>query len=377
MRVKDWLICGLAALCIAAYLIWIPPYVEQGLTKDPYSEWVMPEDEGYTGILTVWHIVGFKPYAGSGGEWLKTRAKELEKQHYGVYVEVLSMSIEDCEARLARGETADIYSFPLGWGYAERFLPLEKSFSGLKAGLLETGMQQGVQYAVPFMMSGYTLLVNTKLAQSRQVALPETAVDAQWLNDAAKKLTYETGKNRKTQYEGLSGSAVAAVLLGAMVPISDYSVFQAQRAGMAVIELRAAGDLARAQTAAKGFAFEALPLYNYTDLVQYLGIARGIDARKLPYAYEFLELAVAEKAQTALSLLGAFPVTDAELSYEQEIVQQTYELLKNPVIPNAFLYQRYKSALLDAANRALNGDEAAKTDFLGRVEELVNGNEIK
>jgi hypothetical protein len=111
--------------------------------------------------------------------------------------------------------------------------------------------------------------------------------------------------------------------------------------------------------------------------VQYLGIARGIDVRKLPYAYEYLQIAVEEKAQEALSTLRAFPVTDAELSYEQAIVQQTYELLKDPVIPNAFLYQRYKSALLDTANRALNGDEAAKTDFLGRVEELVNGKEIK
>ncbi|HMM31532.1 MAG TPA: hypothetical protein PKB13_07115 [Clostridia bacterium] len=377
MRVKDWLICGLAAIFIAAYLIWIPPYIEQGLLQDPYSEWVMPEDEGYTGILTVWHIVGFKPYAGSSGEWLKARAKALEKQHYGIYVEVLSMSLEDCEARLARGETADIYSFPLGWGYAERFLPLERSFSGLKAGLLETGMQEGVQYAVPFMLSGYALLVNTKLAQARQVTLPEVAVDAQWLNDAAKKLTYETGKNRKVNYEGLTGSAVVAMLLGAAVTVGDYTVFQAQRAGMAVAELRAAGDLTRAQTAAKGFAFEALPLNNYTDLVQYLGIARGIDARKLPYAYEYLQIAVEEKAQEALRMLGAFPVTDAELSYEQAIVQQTYELLKDPVIPNAFLYQRYKSALLDTANRALNGDEAAKTDFLGRVEELVNGKEIK
>ncbi|MEN6471763.1 MAG: hypothetical protein ABFC62_09885 [Clostridiaceae bacterium] len=378
MKLKDWLICVAAALCIAAYLVAMPRYIDRGISADPYREWIMPDKEGYTGILSVWHIVGFKPYAGSGGEWLIARAKQLERKHYGVYVEVLSMSVEECEARLARGENADIYSFPLGWGYAERFLPLQREFNGLKVGLHETGMQDGVLYAVPFMASGYALLINTRLAQDRKVILPEEGVSAAWLNDAAEKLTYETGRNRKTKYQGLSGNAVAAALLGANVPAADYTVFQAQRAGLAVAELRAAGDLTRAQSAGKGFTFEALSLYRYTDLVQYLGVARGIDESKLPYAYEFLELALGEKAQTELQLLCVFPVMELEgMHYEPAIVQKTYELLKDPVVPNAFLYQRYKDALKDAANRALNGDEAGKTELLARLEELVNGREIK
>ncbi|HWS28947.1 MAG TPA: hypothetical protein VN512_02410 [Clostridia bacterium] len=377
MRLKDRLICIAVALCIAAYLIWMPPYIDRGLKADPYSQWVMPEEEGYTGILTVWHIVGFKPYTGSGGDWLKDRAKEFEKRHTGVYIEVFSMDAEECEARFLRGESADIYSFPLGWGYAEQFLPLDSRFSGLMSGLLETGEQDGVLYAVPFMVSGYTLMTNTRLLQERQVILPEE-VTPEWLNVAAAKLTYETGTRKKVKYDGLSGSPVASKLAGAAVPVADYSVFKSQRAGMAVTDLRAAGDLTRLQSTDKGFAFDALPVYNYTDLVQYLGIARGIDERKLAYAYEFLEIALSEKAQATLMSLCVFPVKELpEVSYEPAVVQKVYERMGTPVVPNAFLYQRYKDALLDAANRALNGDEAGNLDFFARVEELVNGRKIK
>lgn len=378
MRLKDWLICSAVALCVAAYLVFMPPYIESGLKQDPYSEWVMPEDEGYTGIITVWHIVEFRPYAGSVGTWLSERGKELEKKHYGVYVEVLAMSAAECEARFARGESADMYSFPMGWGYAERFIPLEQGFSGLKEGLAETGMQEGTTYAVPFLMSGYTLLSNTRLLQEKKLMLPDSGINAAWLNEAATTLTYETGRSKKTKYQGLSGSAVAAALFGAAVPVADYSVFQAQRAGLAVAELRAAGDMTRLQGAGKGFAFEEAPLFNYTDLVQYLGVARGIDERKLPYAYGFLELALSQKAQKSLSPLGAFPVTEVpDLSYEIPIVAKVYALLKEPVVPNAFLYQRYKDALLEAASRTLLGEEAGKRELLARLKELVNGKEIK
>jgi len=377
MRLKDRLICIAVAVCITAYLIWMPPYIDRGLKADPYSQWVMPDEEGYTGILTVWHIVGFKPYTGSGGDWLKDCAKDFEKKHYGVYIEVLSMDVSECEARFLRGESADIYSFPLGWGYAEQFSPLVNRFSGFKGGLLETGKQDGVLYAIPFMASGYTLLTNTRLLQERKVTLPEE-VSSDWLNEAAKKLTYETGKRKKVKYEGLSGSPVAAVLMGAAVPVADFNIFKSQRAGMAVTDLRAAGDMARLLSAGKGFTFDTQPVNNYTDLVQYLGIARGINMRKLEYAYEFLEIAISEEAQASLLPLGVFPVRELpEVMFEPAAVQSVYERMRTPVVPNAFLYQRYKDALLDAANRALNGDEAGRVDFFARIEELVNSREIK
>ncbi len=377
MRLKDWLICIVVALGVFAYLFFMPPYIGSGLQEDPYAGWVMPEKDGYTGILTVWHVVRFRPYSGSGGDWLKERAKEFEKKHYGVYVEVLSMTEEECAARFLRGETADLYSFPLGWGYAERFFPLEEQFPSLRERLLATGAQEGVQYAVPFLMSGYALVLNTRLAQERAVQTPESGVDAEWLNASAKKLTYEYGR-KKAKMEGLSGSAVVSALLGARVPVADYELFKAQRAGMAVAELRMAGDLTRAQSGKNGFAFEAFSLFNYTDLVQYLGVARGIDERKLPYAVEFIGISLTEKAQRSLLSLNAFPVTETnDLSYEPPLVQETYEKLKNPVVPNAFLYERYKTALFDAASRALNDDEAGKIDFAARVTELVNGAEIK
>ena len=39
--------------------------------------------ESYQGIISLWHIVGFKSYQGSMGAWLEKAAAALEKKHKG------------------------------------------------------------------------------------------------------------------------------------------------------------------------------------------------------------------------------------------------------------------------------------------------------
>lgn len=74
MSTKRRIISLIMATAMVLYVIFIPQYLQDQLERDPYREWISPNDEPYSGIINVWHIVGFKPYLGSVGSWLKNRA---------------------------------------------------------------------------------------------------------------------------------------------------------------------------------------------------------------------------------------------------------------------------------------------------------------
>lgn len=370
MKRREWILCGFATILVAAYLFWMPGYLageREELTLQNQRE----NPETFSGVISLWHIVGFKPYQGSMGAWLSDRAAAFEKKHFGVFINVTAMTPEECEERLQRGERADAYSFPMGWGYAERFAPLPEVKGELLPALAPTGRQGGAAYAVPYAMSGYFLLVNSRLEQEKGVSLPEEAW-REGLQSAVDALTYTYGKKEKQRY-GLSGDPLQAALLGLKCKLAPYDSFKSEDAAMALSDIRAVGDLERLQGAGKGFTFRAWPVGNYTDLVQYLAIARDTEEAKLPYIQAYFELILRADHQATLLELGLLPVTvpKEEKQAGQAAVAALQGALAEPRVPNAFLYQRYQDALADLAQRVLAGDAAAETDLAGRMKELL------
>lgn len=367
---------GLGALLVAAYLIFMPGY----LLRQP-RDWTLKKQqenqETFSGIITLWHIVDFKPYAGSLGTWLSDRAASFEKRHFGVFINVTAMTVEECAARMERGERADIYSFPMGWGYMERFAALPALETALKPALEGTGSQAGTAYGVPYAMSGYFLLVNSRLEQEKGVSLPEEGWQA-GLQAAADALTFTYGK-RNTQQYGLAGEPVLAALLGYTGELAPYSSFSSEEAAMALTDARAAGDLERQQSGGKGFTFRAMPLEGYTDLVQYLGIAQDTAAEKLPYIQDYFNIVLEEESQEKLLELGLLPAVELALEPGKlsGVPEQLAAALQDPKVPNAFLYQRYQDALDSLAQRALAGDEKAREELAERMKELVDGAQIQ
>ena len=78
MHVKHWISKLVVSLMIVAYLFFMPEYLDEALEMQTYDEKFSTEEEAYTGILTVWHVVGFKPYSGSMGTTLASIAKDVE-----------------------------------------------------------------------------------------------------------------------------------------------------------------------------------------------------------------------------------------------------------------------------------------------------------
>jgi len=317
--------------------------------------------EGYRGIIDVWHIAGFRPYQGSLGGWLSKRAEKLEKQHDGVYFEVLSMSVEESEMRIARGERPDVFSFPSGWAYAEQLEELQGFSEPLRGGLAESGVSEGRCFSRPYAVSGYLLLTNDRRLQERGMQ-SSGALEALRRGELT-----------------LAGNAAQALHAGATGEAAPEEAFKEGDADAGYFDARFAGDAKRRLNDGRGFVFGAVAATANTDLVQYLGVARGISAEARPYAEEFIALALESEPQEALYELGLVPArADAgEYGGDEAHIKLLCEELKAPVVPNAFLYKAYRDALQKSAAAALAGEESAKKDFRLRWIELVDGGGIK
>jgi len=93
----------IAAVLLAAvllFMIYLPKCAGKMLERDQYREWLEPEEEEFSGVINVWHVVRFKPYMGSVGAWLKKIADRAERRHFDVYFEVESISETEAESRL-------------------------------------------------------------------------------------------------------------------------------------------------------------------------------------------------------------------------------------------------------------------------------------
>ena len=91
MRAREWVPRLIATVLIAAYLLFMPAYLNDALKERTYDEKFSPTEEPYTGIISVWHIVGFKPYSGSMCTALAAIAKGIERRHHGVFFDVIAM----------------------------------------------------------------------------------------------------------------------------------------------------------------------------------------------------------------------------------------------------------------------------------------------
>ncbi len=360
MNKKQVILSLIMTALISAFMIVSPRYI--AMSRTPLTQHrENTVSEGYQGIITVWHIVGFKPYQGSLGTWMSNAAAQLEKYHRGVYLQVDSIDMEEYEARIARGEQPDVFSFPLGCMYAEQLCELELELPELKGNTKEAGYREGRLYAVPYTASGYLLLHNQRLMQ-------EQGTDAQGMTEMLKSGAVPA-----------AGDPVQACIFGVMGEMLVQEDFIEERAVSAFVDVRAAGDLERKVQSGKGFPFEVLPCGNYTDLVQLIGANANIKPEKLPYVYELIELCLNTDEQQQLAEIGLMPLL-AEMQTEKmdtEAINMLFEELENIAVPNSFLYKTYREQLRISAAEAMRGSVSAKKDMELRLRELVRGAVIK
>ncbi|MDO4567474.1 MAG: hypothetical protein Q4B99_00795 [Clostridia bacterium] len=368
LRIIAWVI---ATAALAAYVVLAPSIIERGMRFGEYGERFRREREPYSGEITVWHIVSFRPYLGSAGNWLSKRAAEVEKAHFGVYFNVTAMSIEECALKLENGECADVYSFPSGWCAHAALHALDVELpERMSQDMAALGQAEGEQYAVPLFYSVYSLLVNARIASEKGVGLPSDAVTRAFVSEACDKLDFSLKSGR---VYGMAGNAVVAALYGAHGDIAGVRAFRDGDASMAVADMRFVGDMDRFNKSGKGFEFALYPLSAYTDLVQFIGVNADVEAAKLPYCFELIELAVSDGAQLALAQIGLFgSVTPEDATvYEQEHVQLAFDAAHGVSMANTFEHYRRRDEISRLAARALAGGEDDSAALADALEELV------
>lgn len=362
MSKKDYVIYGLVTLLLAAFLSISPEYFQSSRTPvtQQYQE---AEAEGYQGIISFWHVVEFKPYRGSLGSWVSDVAKKYEKQHSGVFFEVESITLEECEARIARGERADVYSFPIGWAYPEDLRTVDiGELPALKGNLQQCGMYDGKLYAYPYAASGYLLTANQRLMQELDIS------DGEMLKEGILQ-----GKIP------VAGNAVALAVYGGQGGLLTEEDYLKEKAVVLFGDARAAGDMGRKVQQGKGFPYMTYSFSNYSDLVQCIGVDDTTEDEKLPCIAEFIRLVYAEENQHKLNDLGlACAIETAEKAKaESDGEELLFEQLENIAAPNAFLFKTYRDQLQLSAEAAAAGDSGGKKDFDLRIIELVKGADIK
>ena len=270
---------------ILLLIVFLPKYVGTLLERPGYIDWLRPSREQFRGTLTVWHVVRFRPYLGSIGAWMKKYASAMEKRHFGVYLNVESMTEEDAAVRLASGEMPDVISFPPGFITPEALMPLSIDVN---------------------------INVNGGVYGERLLALPYAA--------SCRLILYYPG--RITQDEITNDIMIAGQ--------HSCDEFKEEKAPCCIADARQAGDMARLVSSNKAQHFEAFPFEDSTKLVQFLGISASIADEKRAYAEEYIELMTSLKAQSELPELGLLPLNESvEPKYETGSLQEAYKLIRS------------------------------------------------
>ncbi len=269
---------------IILFIIYLPRYADTELHRNRFTEWLSREEEAYSGSISIWHVVGFKPYIGSMGTFLKSRAKAVEKKHFGVYIDIEAITLEEAEKRMLDGEFPDAISFPAG-------------FLGSESLRVFTSDEASDFDFLPDLSCG--------IQDSRLYALPYAA--------SCEFIIYDPGK---LDIADINTASVSG----------SMEEYKKNKVDCFIGDARTAGDLSRAAVAGKGRYFAAASVETETKLVQYLGIGKKCASVKIPYIIELFKSVFTEKAMTELCELGLFPFFAPEkYDYEQEYLLSAYE----------------------------------------------------
>lgn len=289
MRKFEKVIAIILIPAILLFVLFLPDYVDDKITQNPFEQWLDHKKESFSGIITVWHVVKFKPYIGSVGNVIKNAADSVQKNHFKVYFDVTTLSLDDALSLVQNGEFPDAISFPKGFVSEvslHSFSENERSaFDKLID--LSLGENNSIVYAVPFVASCEFI-----------VYYPDKVTEDELTDEIARRNSADDFKKGK-----------AACCVG---------------------DAHTVGELMRLAASQKINHFELIPVEGKSDLVQFLGIDKNCDENKLDYIFELFSVLQNKKTQKALCEIGLLPLAhDAELKFEQQFLEDAYKKLRD------------------------------------------------
>lgn len=247
-----------------------------GLKKISKESKVEKTDD-YNCILTLWHVDTFEGGIGSRKQFLLRVAREFEKQHQGTLVMITEYTPNAVKEAVKNGQSPDIISFGIGVEIPPPIkLSIQTNFSGGKVG--------ENLYATPWAIGGYCLIkksgVGIDLTQNH---FENLIVSRQEFNQPLVAFALQN----------LSANKVET-----FSPLDAYVNFLNEKESVLLGTQR---DIHRLQN--RGVEVEILPLNQYNDLVQYVGIT---NMKNFNYCTAFINTLLSKRVQSSLDKVGLF-----------------------------------------------------------------------
>ena len=345
-----------SALCLLCILLLIPallrahrilPLDTRPLVAEKYAGW--------TGVLNLWIHEGWPSGAGSIAAWLNECVSGFEKAHPGVYVQPLYV---DAGAIASLNDSGilppDMLIFPPDLLSTPKGLAALDAPRRLRPELSRCGEWNGSIYAVPVAMGGYLWALNTRLIDAipddwrdsdATLSVPPPHAWRRWdaalLALCAGEVAISDGQDAPQDLDivpdaldldlGLAGDAPEPTPTPAVPPPRtaprrlpagfdwDADAWRHFVNGEAAAIPVTQREIRRLQALAgqgKGPDWRLSPGANpFTDQLLCLAVVENEDAGKRGLCGEFLEGLLSDESQGALSLAGAFSVTDCPSGY--------------------------------------------------------------
>lgn len=275
-----------------------------GIKKTRNYEILKGEKKQQT-IYTIWHVETFEGGGKPRIDYLKTIARDMEKQDNQVLFMIKSVAPEKLKSELEVGKP-DIISF--GFGVGELVLPYltsqENTFN-VRDELIKSGSFNKKFYAVPYIMSGYAMFNNSMQASEFHVGT-NAYTNPQNIYSTLNLQPKET----ESQYEAYKDF------------VYDKNV-QLLGTGRDLFRVNNLNNIGRTNAIIN-------PIDIYTDLIQYLGI---INSNKT--TQKFMSLALSETYQSTLTQYSLFSSKYNKI-YNSGIYNDMEDAILSCQIPNCF-----------------------------------------
>ena len=344
---------ALCALCLAL-LVPLLIHARRALPVDT-RPLVAEKYAGWSGVLRLWIFEGWPSGTDGISPWLNPCIARFEKAHPGVYVQPRFV---DADAIATLNDSGilppDMLLIPPGLLNSTKGLAALTAPEGLRPALAEAGASNGTTYAVPVALGGYLWAWNAALtdgvdgdwretdaALAVPPAEPWRRWDAALLALCAGEVAISDGQDAPQDLDivpdaldldlGLAGDApeptpTPAVPLPRTAPRRlpagfdwDADAWRHFVNGEAAAIPVTQREIRRLQALAgqgKGPDWRLSPGANpFTDQLLCLAVVENEDAGKRGLCGEFLEGLLSDESQGALSLAGAFSVTDCPSGY--------------------------------------------------------------
>lgn len=317
----------------------------------------------YQGVIEIWNIDSFESGTASKTSYLNSMAKAFQKKNKGLYIIVQNLTETECLNLLSQGNSPDLFS--CSYGVASEIQNYVQAFSdvsdvNLKEEFYRAGVVGNNLMGLAWCRGTYVLISTEEKLNKANVEI----TDGLKLSDIALTSGYvvETKKGEKTIYSLSFGSqkyllpqeAFKAYNNKGLQSISEgvldkdileqtsYSAYCKFIANETTILLGTQRDVARMENRVKlQKASDVIyqPLSKFTDLVQFMLLAKNENELVREYAEKFAKFLTETNQQQRLCDIGMFSVASLEKKlYETGVMSNiTSEINGICEVPNIFV----------------------------------------